>query len=138
MSEFRFTYPEVSRFRQRLEALRTQLVELESKNTHDALNDLSLETTDELSHIRTHAADLGSNESDQERTLELAEIENQEVQDIDDALFKLNNGTFGRCENCDCEIPMARLEALPQTRYCVECEAVRERVQRARMHEVRL
>ena len=139
MGEFRFTYEEVQRFRERLEALRVQLSELEMKNTNDALNGLSLETTDELSHIRTHAADLGSNEFDQERTLELAKAEGREINEIDDALFKLNSGTFGTCENCECEIPLSRLEALPHTRYCAPCEARLEAEQRVHSrHEARI
>ena len=40
---------------------------------------------------------------------------------VDSALDKLQNGTYGVCENCSKEIPPARLEAKPSARYCIEC-----------------
>ena len=42
------------------------------------------------------------------------------------ALHRLEAGTFGICQSCGCEIPRARLVAIPFTPYCVSCEAERE------------
>jgi RNA polymerase-binding transcription factor DksA len=45
---------------------------------------------------------------------------------VDDALAKLDNGTYGICEDCGGRIDRARLEALPQAAYCLECQAEHE------------
>ena len=47
--------------------------------------------------------------------------------DVDRAIEKLEEGTYGRCDDCGRSIPAARLEAIPATRYCVECSARRSR-----------
>jgi RNA polymerase-binding transcription factor DksA len=46
---------------------------------------------------------------------------NQEYEDIEKALFRLENGTYGICENCGGKIASARLEALPHTNLCINC-----------------
>lgn len=43
------------------------------------------------------------------------------LQEVEDALAKLDDGTYGRCETCDNEIPAARLEAMPAARLCISC-----------------
>ena len=44
-----------------------------------------------------------------------------QVQELEDALERLRNGTYGVCVRCGRDIPALRLEALPATRFCVEC-----------------
>ncbi len=45
--------------------------------------------------------------------------------DVDVALEKLKEGTYGRCETCGAEIPEARLEAMPAARSCIDCASRR-------------
>jgi DnaK suppressor protein len=47
------------------------------------------------------------------------------ISDIDRALEKLDEGTYGRCDDCGEDIPPARLEAIPATSLCVQCSAGR-------------
>ncbi|MBI1862505.1 TraR/DksA family transcriptional regulator [Candidatus Microgenomates bacterium] len=44
------------------------------------------------------------------------------VKDIDAALVKITKGTYGFCEKCSMPIPLARLELVPEARYCIDCE----------------
>ena len=46
---------------------------------------------------------------------------------VDDALRRIENGTFGVCQNCGIEIPQLRLEAVPYAPYCINCERQLER-----------
>jgi DnaK suppressor protein len=48
------------------------------------------------------------------------------LEQVSDALTKLDNGTYGICEDCGGRIDRARLEALPQAVYCLECQAEHE------------
>lgn len=52
---------------------------------------------------------------------ELSEREWQEIEDIDLALGKIENNSYGVCERCGKSISAKRLEALPTTRFCREC-----------------
>ena len=46
----------------------------------------------------------------------------QKLADINIALEKIVAGTYGKCENCDQEMPLARLQALPEARICFDCD----------------
>ena len=51
----------------------------------------------------------------------LASMTRTALDDIDDALARLAAGTYGRCQSCDRDIPVERLEVMPATRFCVAC-----------------
>jgi DnaK suppressor protein len=57
----------------------------------------------------------------------LSEGAREEILRIDEALDRIENGTYGQCQLCDEPIPAKRLEVLPHTRHCVECEERLER-----------
>jgi DnaK suppressor protein len=48
--------------------------------------------------------------------------EKHELDEIEDALVRLESGTFGLCDRCARAIPLARLRALPATRLCLDCQ----------------
>ncbi len=60
---------------------------------------------------------------DRERDLALSAQARAAVDDIDHALAKIDNRTYGACETCGQPIPRARLKALPQARLCVACKS---------------
>ena len=73
----------------------------------------------ELSRLPTHLADLGTDNYDQEFTLGLVDSERKLLKEIDEALDRTENGTYGICEGSGKSIPKTRLEAIPWARYCV-------------------
>ncbi len=58
---------------------------------------------------------------------QLVEIECQELTQIEHALERIANGAYGRCEFCGGKIPEARLNALPYTTSCIDCQRAVER-----------
>ena len=78
-------------------------------------------------HDADEIADLGSEQFEQELTLGLMESEHVEVQAIDAALDKIEDGSYGRCESCSTAIPVSRLKALPSARNCINCQSHIER-----------
>jgi DnaK suppressor protein len=60
---------------------------------------------------------------DRERDLALSAQALAAVEEIDHTLLKLDNGTYGICENCGRLIVKARLEALPYARLCIDCKS---------------
>ena len=116
--------------RERLTAERDRLVGLRGE-----LADVSGETEDEslgeLSHYDQHQADVGTETFNRERDISiLGEIEG-ELADVEHALERIDDGTYGTCEACGKPIDDDRLEAMPATRFCVDDQAVAEREARA-------
>jgi DnaK suppressor protein len=62
-----------------------------------------------------------------EITSQLIEVESRELARIEKALEKMQAGTYGICEECGCEIPLARLQALPYATLCIRCQREAER-----------
>ena len=73
-----------------------------------------------------HMADFGSDSSEQETTLQLIESNSLSLRDVDDALKRIEKGTYGLCEDCEALIPPARLQVLPHARLCIACQEKRE------------
>jgi RNA polymerase-binding protein DksA len=111
-----------------LDGYRESLVALQNRHNGDAshLADEALRragggAAGNLSNMPIHMADLGTDNFEQEFTLNLLQNEEQVLGQISAALERINQGTFGRCEECSVEIPKARLQAVPYARHCVEC-----------------
>ena len=80
----------------------------------------------ETSSLPTHLADLGTETSEQEKTLGMAERTAAEIQAIDEALERIESGTYGICEKCRKRIQPERLQALPSAARCTRCQAEQE------------
>ncbi|MCC6406778.1 MAG: TraR/DksA C4-type zinc finger protein [Planctomycetes bacterium] len=63
----------------------------------------------------------------QEFNLELLQRDEQTLGEIIEALDRIENGSFGTCENCQKAILKERLKAVPHARYCIECQRKLER-----------
>jgi RNA polymerase-binding protein DksA len=74
------------------------------------------------SHMPLHLADLGTDNYEQDFTLGLIESEEEEIREIDQAIERIEEGSFGICENCESHIPIERLKALPHSRLCIKCQ----------------
>jgi RNA polymerase-binding transcription factor DksA len=66
-----------------------------------------------------HQADVGTETFDRERDLSILEQVDAELADIEHALARLDDGTYGHCEVCGQTIDEARLEAVPAARFCL-------------------
>ena len=73
--------------------------------------------------------DQASNERDRELLLLLGDREREKIRNIDEALARIDDGEYGVCEECEEEIPLGRLKAMPFARLCVKCKADLEKIQ---------
>jgi DnaK suppressor protein len=81
------------------------------------LADLRLKTTD-----TGDSADAAFDAGSEEIASQLAELEARELSQIERALARMKQGTYGLCEHCQAKIPVARLNALPYSTTCVQCQ----------------
>jgi len=72
-------------------------------------------------------AEVGTDNFDRETALKVASTEAESLQEIDEALRRVDDGIYGDCEGCKKPIPKKRLEVNPWARYCVECQSKLER-----------
>jgi RNA polymerase-binding protein DksA len=73
-----------------------------------------------LSNMPIHMADVGTDNFEQEFTLGLIESERQFPRDIQEALIRIDDGTYGICQGTGKPIPRVRLEAVPWAKYTIE------------------
>lgn len=81
----------------------------------------------ETSTVDQHDADIASEQQQREVDLSMLEQVEAELVDIEHALQKVDQGTYGTCEVCKQPIDEPRLEALPATRFCLEHQTAVER-----------
>src|SRR5262245_22681337 len=67
-------------------------------------------------------ADAAFDSGNEEIASPLAELEARELNQIERALERIKQGTYGLCEHCQSKIPVARLNALPYSTTCVACQ----------------
>jgi RNA polymerase-binding transcription factor DksA len=106
--------------RSRLEQIRRGF---DAEHLHDESED---ESTSELSHLAQHSADVGSETFEREKDFSILEQVEAELADVDRALRRLDDGTYGTCEACGSPIGDDRLEAMPAARFCVSHQSEAE------------
>ena len=117
------TQKEIQKFRILLLEKRNELLGNVSYMENDALH----EDRSDLSNMPIHMADLGTDSYEQEFTLELLDSERKLIAEIDQALDRIEDGTYGICQVNGEPIPKPRLEAIPWARCCVSCANLLEK-----------
>lgn len=102
-----------------LESMRAQLV----RNGRQEIS----EGRDQQKDEGMDTYDLASDARDREISNILTDRDREKVNAIDEALTRMEEGTYGMCEACEGDIAEGRLEALPFTRLCVQCQGEREK-----------
>ncbi len=91
-----------------------------------ALNTSQRDSSGDLSGYSFHMADVATDNFDREFNLDLASNEQKTLNDIDDALKKMDENTYGICEACNCKINIERLKIVPHARMCIKCKQEEE------------
>lgn len=110
---------ELKFFRKLLEERKEQI----KKNINDSVN--------EVAELRSDNAadefDVASMNTDSNLEYSLSSKQRYELEKIELAIKKIENGTYGICEMCEDEISIDRLKAKPQARYCITCREIIEK-----------
>jgi len=115
--------------KQKLLQLRDAVVDSMAGVAQDTLR--SRAEGSEASAFGMHQADAGSDAYDRDFALSLLSQEQDALYEIDEALKRIELGTYGKCEMSGKPIPHARLEAIPFARFTVECQSQLEKQNRA-------
>jgi RNA polymerase-binding transcription factor DksA len=109
---------QIDRYKNRLLEMRSRLIGEINRMGEAVVEDI--QSPGNLSHVPSHPADRDS--EGLETMIALERTEGGLLNQVNSALGRIEQGSFGRCEGCGGEILRERLEALPYTPYCVQCE----------------
>lgn len=101
---------------------RSELQTIILSNEQILREQLSPEETGDNAFDINHPADMISADPDYDKQIELIRRERAELEMVSAALLRIELGNYGRCESCHQDIPFERLQAIPYTRYCIECK----------------
>jgi RNA polymerase-binding protein DksA len=116
----RLTPAEIEHYKELLLHKRREILQNVVEIEGETLKKSRLDASGDLSSMPIHMADLGTDNYEQEFSLGLMDSERRLLMEIDDALQRIADGTYGICEGTGQPISKARLEAQPWARYSVE------------------
>lgn len=117
--ERRLTIADFEHFKELLLEKRKEILRNVNEFEDEALKKSRLDASGDLSSMPIHMADIGTDNYEQEFALGLMDSERKLLREIDDALERIEQKTYGICEGTGKKIPKARLKARPWARYCV-------------------
>jgi RNA polymerase-binding transcription factor DksA len=123
--DFEGAHDRLDEERERLQRMRT-----EYDNEH-LTTESETDSVAELSAHAQHQADLGTETFNRERDLSILEHIDAELADVEHALRRLDDGSYGTCEACGRPISSDRLEAMPAARFCLNDQTLAEREARS-------
>ena len=95
--------------------------------TENTLNKSARDASGDLSGYSYHMADTASDDYERDFSLGRATEEQKALYIIDEALKRVEDGTYGSCSQCGKSIPKTRLKAIPQADLCIECKKMNEK-----------
>jgi len=114
-----YVKPEWAKYYRRLVELRDRLL--------DQMEGLAKESAEQIDRYSVHMADSGTDNFDRDFALSLLSSDQEALYEIEEALKRIEKGTYGICELTGKPIPKARLDAIPWTRFTVEAQAQLEK-----------
>ena len=118
---------ELKKYRKLLEAKKKEMLDDIGEKMSSQVSTTIKESTGDLSSYSFHMADQGTDAMEREMAFMFASKSGRLVYHIDEAIRRIEEGTFGICEKCEKPISVARLEAVPHARMCIECKSAEEK-----------
>lgn len=118
---------ELEQYKKILEVERRKLIGDINHIEKESLKQSQRDASGDLSGYGFHMADVATDNYDREFSLDLASCEQTRLNDIVDALEKIDDGTYGLCESCKKKISNRRLHAVPYARLCIKCKEQEEK-----------
>ncbi len=123
----KLTKKNIEYFKRLILKRKDELIEGLKHSLDETLKKSPREASGDISGYALHMADLATDTYDREFSLGLASNERQLLYEIDEALKRIEEGSFGICEGCRLPISITRLKAIPYTRLCLKCQEAKEK-----------
>lgn len=123
----KFNKKELADFKKIILKKKEDILEEIKSISEDVLKKSQKDASGDISGYSYHMADVATDNYDREFSLGLASNEMEVLYVLDDALKRIDEGTYGICEDCKQPISKTRLKALPQASLCIKCQEKREK-----------
>ncbi len=123
----KLTKKELTDYRKLILKRKEEVLEDIQHISEDTLKKSQKDASGDISGYTYHMADVATDTYDREFSLGLASNGREMLYGLDDAIKRIEEGTFGICEECKVVIVKSRLKAVPWARYCVKCQEKKEK-----------
>ncbi len=123
----KFNKKELAEFKKLILRKKEEIIDGIKHISEDTLKKSQKDAAGDISGYTYHMADVATDTYDREFSLGLASNDREALYELDDALKKIDEGTFGVCEACKSLITKNRLKAVPDARLCVKCQEKKEK-----------
>lgn len=118
---------ERKKFEKLLIELREKKLEYIAMLRELAISRTQRDASGDISAFTSHPADISTESDEREKVASLITRETQSLKELDAALERIRDASYGKCDICGGDIPPARLRALPFATLCVKCQAEAEK-----------
>ncbi|MDD4939754.1 MAG: TraR/DksA family transcriptional regulator [Candidatus Omnitrophica bacterium] len=123
----KFTKKELEYFKKLIIKTKEKITDEIKQISEDTLKKSQKDASGDISGYTYHMADVATDTYDREFSLGLASNERQSLYELDEAIKKIEEGTFGFCEECKSAIAKTRLKAVPFAKFCIKCQQKKEK-----------
>lgn len=123
----KFNKKDLAEYKKQITKRKHEILDAIDRISEDTLKKSQKDASGNISGYTFHMADVATDNYDREFSLGLASNDRQMLYELDDALKRIEEGTFGLCEECKSALTKARLKALPYARLCLNCQQKREK-----------
>jgi DnaK suppressor protein len=122
-----YSKTDLKKIREGLLKKKAQILEELMSMRGNSLNRSIKDASGDLSSYTFHMADMATDLYDREFSLEIAEGERERLFVLDDAIKRVDEGVYGKCDECGCLISKQRMKVIPQAQYCIKCQEESEK-----------
>lgn len=123
----KYSKKDLTAFKKLLLKQKEQIIDGIKHISEDTLKKSQKDAAGDISGYTYHMADVATDTYDREFSLSLASSDREALYELDDALKRIEEGTFGVCESCKSLIAKTRLKAVPGARLCIKCQEKKEK-----------
>jgi RNA polymerase-binding protein DksA len=117
---------EMKKYQKLLLAKKKALLEEMASTMKGQISTTIRESTGDISSYSYHMADQGTDAMERELAFMFASKSGRLIYHIDEALRRIQEGTYGKCVKCSMLISTSRLQAVPHARMCIDCKSAEE------------
>ncbi|MEW5995073.1 MAG: TraR/DksA C4-type zinc finger protein [Candidatus Zixiibacteriota bacterium] len=123
---------EIEKYQRLLLAKKKELLEGMASTMKERVSTTIRDSTGDISSYSFHMADQGTDAMERELAFMFASKSGRLVYHIDQALQRIEDGTYGKCQKCGKQIQPERLKAVPHARLCIACKSAEEEAKAGR------
>ena len=118
----RFTKKDLEQYKEKLFNLKDDTMKQIREISEDTLMKSQKDMSGDISGYSLHLADVATDNYERDFNLNLVSAERRIIMEIDAALKRIEDKTYGVCDSCKKNITKSRLKAIPYAKYCTKCK----------------